>query len=227
MHCVTLLSHAQVPAAGRTAPAGRNRGGPGRRRPRSAAQRGCWQTGHLTETSGQPLSGRCRPSPGHRLSHYPPLLRCCTERRWNTRWFRRATVARNQDVAVCSKKRPFHCSEICAELGMLGGTRTSNLLIHNYANICVKTMYTQIGPYVSVRRCTGPTQHVAVSGCGTRAIREGRYTAHSQGDNRAVTPVAMVLVDDPPRVQAVPLVNDPRRDHAGSVTAFFLRARAT
>jgi hypothetical protein len=39
--------------------------------------------------------------------------------------------------------------------------------------------------------------------------------------------VAGVLVDDPPRVQAVPLVDDPRRDHAGSVTAFFPRARET
>jgi hypothetical protein len=39
-------------------------------------------------------------------------------------------------------------------------------------------------------------------------------------ENHAVTPVAGVLVDDPPRVQAVPLVDDPRRDHAGSVTAF-------
>jgi hypothetical protein len=40
--------------------------------------------------------------------------------------------------------------------GALGGTRTPNLLIRSYVHIPAKPMYTQVWPYVSVRRCTGP-----------------------------------------------------------------------
>jgi hypothetical protein len=39
----------------------------------------------------------------------------------------------------------------CGNCGALGGTRTPNLLIRSYAHIPAKTIYTQVGPYVSVR----------------------------------------------------------------------------
>jgi hypothetical protein len=130
-----------------------------------------------------------------------------------------------RDVAVRSKKRPFSWSETGADLCALGGTRTPNLLIRSYAHIPAKTMYTQVGPYVPVRRRTRRTQSVAVCGCGTRAIREGRYAADFQGKTIAVTHSACDARRRPPRTSGGPLADNPAARQPQSVTAVVPQAR--